>query len=86
MANVIEVDGEYCIVENGKALQTRYSTRHDAEEELAFVEHCKREQAMEQGMLHGVHAYNSAMGYDLSAPEPCGHHCIHTGCRRCTDW
>jgi len=31
--------------------------------------------AMQAGMAFGVDGYNDAMGYDMSAPGPCGHHC-----------
>ena len=34
------------------------------------------EQAQLAGMAHGVEAYNEAMGWDTSSPEPCGHHCV----------
>lgn len=34
------------------------------------------EQAQLAGMAHGVDAYNEAMGWDTSSPEPCGHHCV----------
>ena len=34
------------------------------------------EQAQLAGMEHGVDAYNEAMGWDTSSPEPCGHHCV----------
>ena len=40
--------------------------------------------AMQQGMAFGTDGYNDAMGYDLSTPEPCGHHC-GSGCPRCGD-
>ena len=40
--------------------------------------------AMQQGMAFGTDGYNDAMGYDLSAPEPCGHHC-GSDCPRCGD-
>ena len=39
--------------------------------------HDKQERANLAGMEHGVEAYNEAMGWDTSSPEPCGHHCIH---------
>lgn len=29
----------------------------------------RREQAMEAGMLHGVHAYNDAMGWDVETDD-----------------
>ena len=41
-----------------------------------------QEIAREEGMLHGVEAYNDAMGYSLAAPGPCGHHC-DSYCPRC---
>lgn len=41
-----------------------------------------RELAVEEGMLHGVGAYNDAMGQSLGAPEECGHHC-HPDCPQC---
>lgn len=44
----------------------------------------RQEIAREAGMLHGVDAYNEAMGYDTSPPEPCGHHCP-SDCPRCGD-
>lgn len=40
--------------------------------------------AMQQGMAFGTDGYNDAMGYDLSTPEPCGHHC-GSNCPRCGD-
>jgi hypothetical protein len=40
--------------------------------------------AMQQGMAFGTDGYNDAMGYDLSTPEPCGHHC-GSDCPRCGD-
>lgn len=42
----------------------------------------REEFAMQQGMAFGVGAYNEAMGYDTSSPEPCGHHCP-SDCPRC---
>ena len=41
----------------------------------------KREIAMEAGMLHGVGAYNEAMGWEIQDPEciNCGGH----GCEAC---
>tara|TARA_Y100001963_G_scaffold33728_1_gene46818 strand:- start:226 stop:669 length:444 start_codon:yes stop_codon:yes gene_type:complete len=35
----------------------------------------KSERANLAGMEHGMDARNEAMGWDTSAPEPCGHHC-----------
>jgi hypothetical protein len=40
--------------------------------------------AMQQGMAFGTDGYNDAMGYDISTPEPCGHHC-GSDCPRCGD-
>ena len=40
------------------------------------------EQANQAGMVYGVHGYNDWKGYDLSAPDPCGHHC-GSDCHRC---
>ena len=34
------------------------------------------------GMTHGVAGRNEAAGYDLTPPEPCGHHCPWD-CPRC---
>ena len=42
----------------------------------------RNEEAILAGMEFGVDAYNERMGYDLSAPEPCGHHC-HSDCPYC---
>lgn len=44
----------------------------------------RQELANEAGMLHGTDAYNEAMGYDTSTPDPCGHHCP-SDCPRCGD-
>ncbi len=44
----------------------------------------RREMAMEAGMAGGTDAYNETMGWDTSAPEPCGHHCP-SDCPRCGD-
>lgn len=44
----------------------------------------REEAAQLAGMAHGTAGYNEAMGWDTTAPEPCGHHCLFTGCRRCT--
>lgn len=39
-----------------------------------------QEIAMEEGMLHGVGAYNDARGCSLGGEEEHGHHCFGTGC------
>jgi hypothetical protein len=44
----------------------------------------RNEEAILAGMEFGMDAYNERMGYDLSAPEPCGHHCSYD-CPRCGD-
>lgn len=45
-------------------------------------DHDLAEFAMQQGMAFGAGAYNEAMGYDTSSPDPCGHHCP-SDCPRC---
>lgn len=52
--------------------------------ELDGAEADDEEYAMQQGMAFGTDGYNEAKGYDLSTPEPCGHHC-GSDCPRCGD-
>ena len=40
--------------------------------EQDWGKHWKQERAMQEGMAHGVDAFNEEMGYDLSFPEPLG--------------
>ena len=55
--------------------ENRYEVvRVDDEEDDSW----KREMAMEEGMLHGVEAYNDAMGWSIESPE-----CIHCGGHGC---
>jgi hypothetical protein len=49
------------------ARKSRYLT--DAEEAAE-----RRERAMEAGALHGIHAYNEAMGYDSYSPDEYDHY------------
>lgn len=56
----------------------------DSLESYEADEQDRKEIAQQEGMLHGVDAYNEVMGYDTSAPEPCGHHCP-SNCPRCGD-
>ena len=75
MSEVIKVDGSFRVIVSGEATATTFTTEREAKQEVAHLNERRKEMAVEAGMLHGVDAYNDAMGYDLSAPEECGHHC-----------
>lgn len=65
-----------------KAQLEKHDIHLDEGDSIYFTEEEVREMANEAGMLHGADAYNEAMGWDTSAPEPCGHHCP-SDCPRC---
>jgi len=80
----IEVDGKHRLLNETTDVVAGqvFHTRREALLEKWAIEEARDELAMEAGMLHGVNAYNEAMGWDVSFPEPCGHHC-QSDCPRC---
>lgn len=66
-------------LEEAKKKVARLEQEQD-QEEVSFEKSWRQEIATEEGMLHGVDAYNDAMGYSLGGGEEHGHHCHGTGC------
>lgn len=67
------------------ALEQLFDEVSAADVDTTDVDDWITERATQAGMEGGVQAYNDAMGYDLTAPDPCGHHC-GSDCPRCGDW
>ena len=86
---IVSASGSFTffVLADGEILQvmTAEDLTQEDDGEQDWGKHWKQERAMQEGMAHGVDAYNDAMGYDLSSPEPCGHHCVGTGCHCLND-